>query len=252
MLIEQRRTRILELVHRSGYAGIEELARQFKVTPQTIRRDLNALSDDGQLVRRHGGTSLPSSVSNTSYAARHIERAAEKERIARLCAAWLPDRCSIFLSLGTTVAAIAHALTSRRELKIVTHNLEAARTLIEEPSTEVIVLGGALQSRNLGVVGAATLGMLENYRTDYLVLSVGGVDKDGTLLDYHEGEVAIVRAMMKHARRSVLVVDHTKFTRTATVRVAHLRDMSAIITDVALAPRLRKMLDARSTAVIVG
>ncbi|MEO6407406.1 MAG: DeoR/GlpR family DNA-binding transcription regulator [Burkholderiaceae bacterium] len=242
MPVTARRERILELIRGTGYLAIEELAARFEVTPQTIRADLNLLADAGRLVRHHGGASIPSSVRNTDYAQRHGEFAREKTRIGQRLAAWLPDHSSVFLSLGTTTLAVAHALRARSELKVITNNLEAAQVLVAQPGVEVIVLGGRVERRNLGVSGTSTLAAVEQYRADYCLFSVGAVDQDGSLLDYHEAEVAVVRAMMQRARRRVLVIDHSKFGRTASVRIGSLTEVSAIVTDQPLPPGMRALL----------
>ena len=250
MTVNARRERILELIRGSGYLAIDELATRFRVTPQTLRADLNRLADEGRLVRHHGGASIPSSVHNTSYADRHSEFAQEKARIAERVAQWLPDRSSVFISLGTTMLAVAQALRIRTELKVITNNLEAAQTLVARPGIEVIVLGGRLEGRNLGVSGTSTLAALEQYRADYCLFSVGGVDQDGSLLDYHESEVSVVRAMLQRARRSILVLDHSKFGRTASVRIGAITGVSAIATDKDLPRKLRALLRGHPVEVL--
>jgi len=250
MTVGARRERILELIRGAGYLAIEDLAAHFRVTPQTIRGDLNLLADEGRLIRHHGGASIPSSVRNTSYADRHSEFAREKAGIGDALARWLPDRSSVFLSLGTTTLAVAHALAVRRDLKVITNNLEAAQALVALPGIEVIVLGGKLEARNLGVSGTSTLAVVEQYRADVCVFSVGGVDAEGNLLDYHESEVAVVMAMMRRARKSVLAIDHSKFGRTASVRIGPIAAVSAIVTDKPLPAHIRKLLRGHAVEVL--
>lgn len=245
-----RRERILELLRGSGYMSIEDLVAQFRVTPQTLRADVNRLADEGRLVRHHGGASMPSSVVNTSYALRRTEFAREKALIAQALTQWLPDRCSLFMSLGTTMLAVAQALGARKALKVITNHLEAAQTLVAQADTEVIVLGGHLQRRNLGVSGTGTLAAVEQYRADLCLFSVGGIDPEGNLLDYHEAEVDIVRAMLRRARQRVLVVDHSKFGRTASVRIGSITEVSAIATDKPLPPALKKLLRGHAVEVL--
>ena len=252
MSVGVRRERILELIGVAGYGAIEDLAGHFRVTPQTIRGDLNLLADAGRLIRHHGGASIPSSVSNTSYALRRGEFAKQKALIAQRVAAWLPDRSAVFLSLGTTMLAVAQALRMRKELKVITNNLEAAQILVGQPGIEVIVLGGHLEGRNLGVSGTSTLAAVEQYRADVCLFSVGGVDREGSLLDYHESEAAVVRAMMRRSRRSALVIDHSKFGRTASVRVGAITGVAAIATDQALPPDLRSLLRSHAVEVLIG
>ncbi len=245
-----RRERILELIKDRGYMPIDDLVAHFRVTPQTLRSDLNWLADEGRVIRHHGGASMPSSVTNSSYALRRTEFAREKALIAERLAQWLPDRCSLFLSLGTTMLAVAQGLKIRKELKVITNNLEAAQTLVAQPDIEVIVLGGHLERRNLGVSGTTTLAAVEPYRVDLCLFSVGGIDPDGSLLDYHESEVDVVRLMLQRARQRVLVVDHSKFGRTASVKVGSITEVSAIATDQAPPPGIRKLLRGRQVEVL--
>jgi DeoR family glycerol-3-phosphate regulon repressor len=252
MTTAARRNRIVELLAARGYMGIDDLVAHFRVTPQTLRADLNRLADEGRLVRHHGGASMPSSVANTSYASRRSEFAREKAAISARLAAWLPDRVSLFMSLGTTMLAVAEALHVRRGLKVITNHLEAAQILVAHEDTEVVVLGGQLQRRNLGVSGTTTLAAVEPYRADFAVFSVGAVDAEGSLLDYHESEVDIVRLMRRQARRSVLVVDHSKFGRTAAVRLGSIAEVSAIVTDQPLPGAMRRLLRGKGVEVLQG
>lgn len=246
-----RRDRIVELLRASGYMAIDELVAHFRVTPQTLRGDLNRLADEGRLVRHHGGASIPSSVINTSYALRRSEFAREKAQIARQIAAWLPERSSLFMTLGTTMLAVAQGLNLRRELKVITNNLEAAQALVAHADTEVIVLGGTLQRRNLGTSGTGTVAAVGQYRADLCLFSCGGVDADGSLLDYHEAEVDVMREMLRRSRRSVLAVDHSKFGRTASVRIGSITEVSAVASDQPLPAHLRKLLRGQAVELIV-
>jgi DeoR family transcriptional regulator, glycerol-3-phosphate regulon repressor len=246
-----RRERILELVKAHGYMPIDDLVTHFRVTPQTLRGDLNRLADEGRLVRHHGGASVPSSVVNTRYDLRRTEFAREKALIAQRLAQWLPDRSSLFITLGTTMLAVAQALRIRKELKVVTNSLEAALALVAQPGFEVTVLGGHLEPRNLGVSGTTTVAAVEQYRADLCLFSVGGIDLDGSLLDYHESEADVVRLMLARARRRVLVVDHSKFGRTASVRIGSITDVTAIATDQPPPAGIRRLLRGRDVEMLV-
>ncbi len=149
-----RQEQILGMLRRRGYAAIDELAAALSVTPQTVRRALQDMAAEGLLRRHHGGASLPSSIANTDYALRHIENAAAKAAIARAAAERVPDGCSVFLTLGTPVEAVAAALTARRALRVVTNSTAAARILGAAPGISVQVLGGTFRPHNGGLTGA--------------------------------------------------------------------------------------------------
>ena len=247
LTVRARRQKILELIQVSGYVPIETLVSSFHVTPQTIRVDLNALADEGRLVRHHGGASIPSSVINTDYDARRSEFAAVKTSLAKAVADSIPDRSAVFIALGTTMLAVAAALTVRSGLKIITNNLEAAQVLAKQAGFEVIVLGGRLDPRNLGTSGPLALETVLNYRPDVCVFSAGGIDHEGHFLDYYEYEAAIVRQMIKSSRRSILVVDHSKFGRSASVMLGHVSQIDQLFTDKTPSAALKDQLKAGET-----
>lgn len=227
----QRRDAIFEIVRRRGFVVVEALAEHFKVSSQTIRRDIQELCDANLLVRHHGGAGLPSSIVKTDYAAKRVACLAEKEAIAEAVADYLPDNVSLFLSIGTTTEMVARALLRRHGLKVITNNLHAAGILHAEAEFEVSVTGGTIRPHNGGIVGPQATRCIEQYRTDYAVIGIGAVDVDGTLLDFYSDEVSVAQAMMRNARRVLLVADHTKFTRTATISQGHLTDVSVLFTD---------------------
>lgn len=235
MRLDQRHKTILEMLGRRGYVSIEELATHFRVTPQTIRSDINELSRQKLLTRHHGGASLPpSSVVNTAYAIRHVENAGAKESIAHAIVRDLPDRASLFMTLGTTVTAVAQALAARTGMKIVTNSLEVARILAPRADMEVVVAGGHVQRHNGGVVGASAVEFVSHYKCDVMVTGIGAIDADGTLLEFHEAEVAVAQAMLVNARRVLVAADHSKFRRTANYRLASMKDVDAVYTDAAV------------------
>ena len=127
----QRHDAIIELVKKQGYVSTEELVEQFAVSPQTIRRDLNDLADQNRILRHHGGAALPSSSVNTSWHDRKATQTAEKERIARKVASQIPNGATLFIDIGTTPEAVAHALLDHENLRVVTNNLNKAYFLRE-------------------------------------------------------------------------------------------------------------------------
>lgn len=144
----QRHDAIIELVKKQGYVSTEELVEQFAVSPQTIRRDLNDLADQNRILRHHGGAALPSSSVNTSWHDRKATQTAEKERIARKVASQIPNGATLFIDIGTTPEAVAHALLNHENLRVVTNNLNVANTLMQKDDFRIILAGGELRSRD--------------------------------------------------------------------------------------------------------
>ena len=224
----QRHDAIIELVKKQGYVSTEELVEQFAVSPQTIRRDLNDLAEQKMILRHHGGAALPSSSVNTPWHDRKATQTAEKERIARK----VPDGATLFIDIGTTPEAVAHALLDHNDLRIVTNNLNVANTLMVKEDFRIILAGGELRSRDGGIIGEATLDFISQFRLDFGILGISGVDSDGSLLEFDYHEVRTKRAIIENSRHVMLVVDHTKFGRNAMVNMGSISMVDAVYTDV--------------------
>lgn len=247
-----RRERIVEIVRRQGFAAIEALAREFTVTPQTIRRDLNALARDGRLRRFHGGAGLPSSVENIAYEARQVLNQEAKRRIARTVARHIPDNASLIINIGTTTEEVAKALMDRHGLTVITNNLNVAGLMAANPEFQVIVAGGVVRSRDRGIIGEATVEFMRQFRVDFAIIGISGIDLDGTLLDFDWREVRVAQAIIENARTVYLCADHSKFGRSAMARLGHLRDVDALFTDLPPPPEIQAVLREVDTDLYVA
>ena len=231
LALNQRQRRILELVPRQGFVSIEALSKHFGVSAQTIRRDVNELCDRALLQRFHGGAGLTSSVENIAYNFRQIMCLEEKARIAYLIASDIPDNASVFIDIGTTSEEVAKALRDHIGLRVITNNFNAAAILSGTPSREVIITGGLIRPTDLGIVGEATEDFIDQFKVDFGIITVSSIDADGTLLDYDYREVRAAQRIIKNSRRVVLAADHTKFSRSAMVRVGDMSCVHDLYTD---------------------
>ncbi|MCJ7684005.1 MAG: DeoR family transcriptional regulator [Desulfobacteraceae bacterium] len=233
---------MVEIVKSRGFASIESLAGNFGVTPQTIRRDINELTASGLIRRYHGGAGLCSSVENVAYTTRKVLCLPEKRRIARILAAHIPDNASLFIDIGTTTEEVAKALLNHKGLRVITNNLNVATVLSKNESFEVIVAGGVVRSRDRGITGKATIDFIQQFKVDFGVISVSGIDSDGCLLDFDYREVRVGQTIISNSRKVFLVADHTKFGREAMVRLCNIREVDALFTDRRPLPAMCKML----------
>ena len=252
MSLNFRQKDILNTVRHTGRVVVEELAEALGVTPQTIRRDLNHLCDEGQLTRVHGGAVLQSGVANTAYAARKNIAREAKAAIGRLCAAEIPDDASLFINIGTTTEAVAGALHSHRNLMAITNNLNVANILAANPDCGVVVTGGMLRRSDGGLVGETTLDTVQQFKADYAIIGVSAIDMDGSLLDFDYREVRVAKAIIANARKVFLVADAGKIGRSAPVRIGHMQDIDAIFTDQALPAPLAEICAREGVAVHIS
>ncbi len=230
MNLVMRQQQILELVKARGYISIEEIAQLFLVTPQTVRRDINQMADAGLLRRYHGGAAVDSSVANTEYSMRISHNSEAKQKIAAAIAQDIPDHASIFINIGTTTEAIAQALLNHHGLKVITNNLNVAKILSVKNDFEVLIASGKVRPDG-GVIGQATSDFFKQFKVDYALIGISGIDKEGTLLDFDFQEVAVSQEIIAGARNIYLAADSTKFGRHAMMRLGHLSEINRLYTD---------------------
>lgn len=233
-----RQNEILELTRIEGRVAVEDLAQRFDVTLQTIRRDLGEMAEAGLVDRVHGGAVTRIGVTNMSYEARRRMNADAKAAIAAACAARIPDNSSLIMNLGTTTEAVARALVSHDNITVATNNMNVANILAANPGCEVMVTGGALRRSDGGLIGEMATEFIQQFKVDYAVIGASGLDLDGDLLDYDLAEVRVSRAILRQARHTFVVLDHSKLERAAPVRIASLDELDVLFTDKPLPPQL--------------
>jgi DeoR family glycerol-3-phosphate regulon repressor len=250
--LKERRRKILELVRAQGFASIEDLANRFALTPQTIRRDINRMSEDGLLHRHHGGAAVHSSVQNMAYSTRQILFPEEKRRIARHVAQHIPDRTSLFINIGTTTEEVAKALSNHSGLSVITNNLNVAVIMSGSEDCEVLVAGGKVRNVDRGITGEASIDFIRQFKVDFGIIGISGIDTDGSLLDFDYREVRAARAIMENSRTTFLAADHSKFGRSPMIRLGHIREVDALFTDAPPPPPQDKILASSDVQVNVA
>ena len=229
--LSTRQRAILEHARIHGEVEVDPLAESFKVTPQTIRRDLNQLCELRLLQRVHGGALVHDGVSNLGYAARTHIAAAEKNAIGKRASELIANDSSMFINIGTTTESVAEHLKDHTGLLVITNNLNVVNKLRSNASTEIMTAGGTVRREDGGIVGETTAEFFAQFKADYAVIGVSAIDRDGTVLDYDVREVRVAKAIIKNARSVILVADATKFQREAPMRIGNISEMDYFITD---------------------
>ena len=246
----RRLQEILAIARDVGRVSVDDLAARFAVTPQTIRRDLNELCDSRRLTRVHGGAMLASGVENLAYDDRKLVSQPHKRLIGEAAARLVADDSSLFINLGTTTEEVARALGSHTGLLVITNNLQVAAGLHRHKGIDVILSGGTVRRSDGGLVGAAAVEHISQFRTDLAIIGTSAIDADGTLLDFDIREVQVSQAIIRNARRVMLVTDGSKFLRAAPARIAHLSDVDLLVTDRLPTPAVAALCDANGVEVV--
>jgi len=230
--ITSRQQEIVDLVRLNGFTPVEKLAEYFAVTPQTIRRDVNGLCDANLLRRKHGGAEyVDSPAVNLPYGSRRISNLAAKQAIGAYVASQIPNHASVAFGIGTTPEFVARAMVSHEDLTIVTNNVNVAVALSANPSNRIVMPGGVMRLPDLDFLGPQVEEMYRSYRVDFGVFGVGGIEPDGTFVDFDRTEVLARTAILESCRLSVLVADTSKFGRLAPASGGSLADPDMIVLD---------------------
>ena len=225
--IAKRREQILELLQQSGKVYIAELSELFSTSLVTIRSDLDALAQDGKLVRMAGGAVACGNAPQIESIINH----AQKKDISRTAANLIQDGDTLFINSGTTTRVFAEALKHKKNLNVVTNSLSVATLLGSVPSYRVILLGGAINSQYGFTYGADTQELLNRYGADWAILSVDGVSDDGEISTCHAEEAIIDRIMINRAKSVLVLADETKIGRTGFTYVCSKNEKIKILTN---------------------
>ena len=248
--ISRRHSEILEIARQTGRVTVEALAERLDVTPQTIRKDLNDLSERNMLSRVHGGALITSGIDNLAYEARRVLAQPEKQAIGAAVAALIPEKASIFINIGTTTEEVAKALAQRRGLLVITNNLNVLDLLAPNPEIEVIVVGGRVRALDRAVVGAFAVEFIKSFKVDFAIIGASAIDEDGTLLDFDMNEVQGSQAIIQNARQVILAADSSKLRRPAPVRIGHIAEVDVFVTDALASEALAGVCEANNVRIL--
>jgi DeoR family glycerol-3-phosphate regulon repressor len=251
MPLSERQAQIAEMVRQQDVLRVDDLARHFRVTTQTIRRDLSLLCERGLARRVHGGVQRMNIPGNVAYSWRQILNLEAKQAIAREAARHVPNGVSLAFSIGTTPEIVFKALLGHEQLRIFTNNLNIAMQACTNPGFEVTVAGGRLRNEDRDVMGSGMEALFRAYKVDIGIYGVAGVDEDGTLLDFYEEEVRARQMIRDNSRSAYLVLDHTKFGRTAHVRGGKIDEATIIFCDRMPPASIRERITRSGAQLIV-
>ncbi len=246
LFVEERKRKIMEMLSVQSKLYVSKLCKEFGVSPVTIRSDLQELEQAGLLQRTHGGA-IP--VSKASYEptshAKEISHMEEKKRIAAKAAELVEPGDTICLDTGTTIYELAKQLTGKRNLNVITNDLQIAMYLEENlEDCSLIVLGGTIRRGFHCTVGPIALSSIKNLNVDkaFMAANACTLEKGFTTPSIEQAEVK--RALMSIASQSIMLVDSSKFGQVSMAGFARIDDMDKLITDKGLHPGTRSALQS--------
>jgi DeoR family transcriptional regulator of aga operon len=254
-LRQQAIERVVEL---DGFARIQDLSDRFEVSAVTIRSDLEALDASGRLRRIRGGAVRRTGIrQEIPFEVARDEAGPAKAAIARRAVAEVASGDAVVLDVGTTTTAIATELVARGDLRgltVFTSSLTIAFELEQAAERlDVIVTGGTLRPLQHSLVEPLATRILQDVHADVVFLGCTGVHPTGGVTNLNLPETQVKQAMLRAARRRVVVADGSKFGEIELARVCPVEDAHLIITDASADPEVVEQLRALGVAVeLVG
>jgi len=232
MLAIERRNAILEKLQEEKKVIVSELSRQFTVSEETIRRDLEKFEQEGIVIKSYGGAVLSESTNiDLPFNIRKNRNVGGKQKIAALIAGMIKDGDHIMLDASSTAVFVAKAIKEKKNITLITNSIEIIIELFDVPEWKVLSTGGTAKEGSFALVGPQTDRMLKLYHVDKSIVSCKGIDPQMGVTDSDEQHAGNKYTMLQSGSRKMLAADSTKFGEVAFTKVGDLKDFDMIITD---------------------
>lgn len=249
--VEERRSKLLELVRERGFAALPDLAELLTVSESTVRRDLEALEDAGHAKRTHGGVFYTGASPKLPHFDQLQPANWDKKRaVARRAAELICDGDTVLLDGGTTTYEVARLLVGR-PLQIVTNSLPVANLFASNATTDLVLLGGYVYPRTGVSLGPYANEMLERLNVRRTVLSVAGINERG----FYNSNLLLVeteRAMMKAGEEVIVVADSTKFGHQSLSHLAPLNEASQLVVDDGISADWKRKVESAGVRLTIA
>lgn len=231
MITEARRKKIQELIEREGIVNLQQLVDRFNVSIYTIRRDLNALEEQGLLKKTHGGAvKVEKTRWIPSMEAGKNEAFEEKKKIAHKAAEFVENGDTIML-MGSTIALLMIPLIKDKNLTIVTNSLDIAKELSLLPSIETILIGGRVKNFRGNILGSRAVNELRNYYFDKAFIPCAGINSTFGISTSTLDSADFVKTVIQCTRQNIIIADYRKIGRSTFAKVSDLTPVDLLITD---------------------
>ncbi|MBR5565159.1 MAG: DeoR/GlpR transcriptional regulator [Roseburia sp.] len=232
MLAVERRKLILEKVHQEKKVIVSELSKEFGVSEETIRRDLDRLADEGHVIKSYGGAVINEIGSiDLPFNIRWKANSLGKKKIAELINREINDGDHIFLDASTTAVFIAKTIKQKKKLTVITNSIENLLELADVSGWDIISTGGLLKQGTMSLTGKRAADTIERYNADKVFFSCKGIDLEKGVTEGSDETASIKQSMMASARKVYLTVDSTKFDKVGFSNICKLSKIDVVVTD---------------------
>lgn len=231
MTITERQTKLMEILRKRKIISTRELESLLYSSTSTLRRDLVGLEKQGRVIREHGEVrlSIPKNI-DYSYESRLDEQVKPKDLIAEMASTFIGQNQAVFLDSSSTTSFILPYLTEVDNLQVITNSVDLAPDLNKMPNVSLFITGGEVSHGTNSILGNFAVNFLDNFYTDVAFFSCRGIDNIGSYeADYNQA--IIKQKMMGNTKKTILLVDSSKFNSRHFFKLAYFNKIDHIITD---------------------
>jgi len=249
-LAPERWDRLRQVLRQHRVVRVDDLCRQLRASPATVRRDLARLEELGEIKRVHGGAvCIESSLGEPLFDAKASISTEEKRRIAKAALEYIEPGDTIYLDGGSTVLELARLLRERSNVTVVTNSLRAAHELAGQ-GPRLILIGGELRRISQTLVGPLTRWLLQELHLDKAFMGTMGLSLEAGLTTTDPSEAFTKELVMNQVRLVILLADSTKAGRVSFARAGRLENVHVLITDKQFDKALAKELAKKGIKIV--
>jgi DeoR family transcriptional regulator, fructose operon transcriptional repressor len=248
----ERRQRIMDLLKEKKVLKHSELTEELGISIDTLRRDLNILSENREIEKIYGGIKLvEADTGESAMADRMVSHLEEKESIARLCNEQIREGDCIYIDSGSTTYQLAKAIKNRKNLTVVTNSLPVITELINS-EVELIIIGGKIRRHESSVVAYDYIFNFDELNIVKAFICASGITTERGISDYNLEEAVTRKKIIELSKEVYVAADHTKFGKEVTVRIAPLEKIDYIVTDQHVSPYWIEEFNSCNTKLLVS
>ncbi|KAA6432755.1 DeoR/GlpR transcriptional regulator [Dyadobacter flavalbus] len=252
MSFQERKKKIVSAVNAAGSLSVFELSEKLSMSPATIRRDLNDISEEGLLIRTHGGAMKMDNPVLTSFADKSGANENNKETIGKMAADFVQDGDIIFLDCGSTVFKMCRHIKNRNGLKVITNSLPVLAELFDAPGISINLIGGEIDKQRRAVHGERAVQHIDQYQANKAFIGVDGISAEKGLTAHSEVEAMITSAFVRNADEILLLCDSSKIGKDSYFRFGSLALIHKLITDKDLGNQTTAALKEKGLDIVKG
>lgn len=227
----QRRYEIYEMIKKEKTVEVNSLAMKYEVSNMTIRRDLDALENQGLVIKSYGGATLNESVSSEpSFEIKEGVSQSDKKDIAIYASSLIQDGDSIYLDCGTTCLELFKRI-HHKKITIFTNFWKILQYVDRNTKAKIIMAPGTYNPITQAAMSEITIAFFKNYSIDKAFISALGIDKDFGLSIPSMEDAEVKKAVLQVSQKKFCMMDHTKFNKKYMSKIADIQDFDSIITD---------------------